>query len=173
MLKPFIFFIALLSFAPLVVAEDSASSDKQPTSQKVYITDSLYIYMLAGAGKNFRILGSVNAGTELDFLEQDFYGKSYALELGAYREIDTDANFILIPRLKLNMINEKNIYDSDVELDGTTSFNASTVYVELAVPFIFNPGVISNSNTQFFVEPSLANKYGTTHVGIKFGFLFN
>jgi SH3 domain protein len=71
MLKPFIFFIALLSFAPLVVAEDSANSDKQPTSQKVYITDSLYIYMHAGAGKNFRILGSVNAGTELDFLEQD------------------------------------------------------------------------------------------------------
>jgi len=71
MLKPFIFFIALLSFAPLVAAEDSASSDKQPTSQKVYITDSLYIYMHAGAGKNFRILGSVNAGTELDFLEQD------------------------------------------------------------------------------------------------------
>lgn len=71
MLKSFIFFIALLSFAPLVAAEDSASSDKQPTSQKVYITDSLYIYMHAGAGKNFRILGSVNAGTELDFLEQD------------------------------------------------------------------------------------------------------
>jgi len=71
------------------------------------------------------------------------------------------------------MINEKNIYDSALEEDGTTSFNSSTVYTELAVPFIFNPGVISNSNTQFFVEPSLANKYGTTHVGIKFGFLFN
>ena len=126
----------------------------------------------------FRYGSASFSSSALDFLEQDFYGKSYALELGAYREIDTDANFILIPRLKLNMINEKNIYDSDVELDGTTSFNASTVYVELAVPFIFNREVTqlpryTNSNTQFFVEPSLANKYGTTHVGIKFGFLFN
>ena len=121
----------------------------------------------------FRYGSASFSSSALDFLEQDFYGKSYALELGAYREIDTDANFILIPRLKLNMINEKNIYDSALEEDGTTSFNSSTVYTELAVPFIFNPGVISNSNTQFFVEPSLANKYGTTHVGIKFGFLFN
>jgi hypothetical protein len=49
------------------------------------------------------------------------------------------------------------------------------VYTELAVPFIFEPGVITNQNslTEFFVEPSIANKYGTTHIGIKFGFLFN
>lgn len=71
MLKPFIFVIALLSFASHVVAEDNTTNTEQTEAQKVYITDSLYIYMHAGAGKNFRILGSVNAGTELDFLEQD------------------------------------------------------------------------------------------------------
>ena len=73
------------------------------------------------------------------------------------------------------MINEKNIYDSLLEEDGTTSFNSSTVYTELAVPFIFEPGVITNQNslTEFFVEPSIANKYGTTHIGLRFGFLFN
>ena len=113
------------------------------------------------------------SSSALDSLDQDFYGKSYALEFGVSKEFIADANFVIIPRLNINMINEKNIYDSALEEDGTTSFNSSTVYTELAVPFIFNPGVISNSNTQFFVEPSLANKYGTTHVGIKFGFLFN
>jgi len=71
MFKPFIFFIALLSFAPLVAAEDNTINADKSANKKVYITDSLYIYMHAGAGKNFRILGSVNAGTELDFLEQD------------------------------------------------------------------------------------------------------
>ncbi|MBU2969437.1 TIGR04211 family SH3 domain-containing protein [Pseudoalteromonas sp. C2R02] len=71
MLKPFIFVIALLSFASHVVAEDNITNTEQTDAKKVYITDSLYIYMHAGAGKNFRILGSVNAGTELDFLEQD------------------------------------------------------------------------------------------------------
>jgi len=111
----------------------------------------------------------------LDSLDQDFYGKSYAIEFGVSKEFMTDANFVIIPRLNINMINEKNIYDSLLEEDGTTSFNSSTVYTELAVPFIFEPGVITNQNsiTEFFVEPSIANKYGTTHIGIKFGFLFN
>lgn len=71
MLKPIIFFIALFSFASHVVAQDNTTITKKTDIQKVYITDSLYIYMHSGAGKNFRILGSVNAGTELDFLEQD------------------------------------------------------------------------------------------------------
>lgn len=111
----------------------------------------------------------------LDSLDQDFYGKSYAIEFGASKEFMTDANFVIIPRLNINMINEKNIYDSDLESDGTKSFSVSSIYTELAVPFIFEPGVITNetSISEFFVEPSIANKYGTTHIGIKFGFLFN
>lgn len=115
------------------------------------------------------------SSSALDSLDQDFYGKSYAIEFGMSKEFMTDANFVIIPRLNINMINEKNIYDSLIEEDGTTSFNSSTVYTELAVPFIFEPGVITNQNslTEFFVEPSIANKYGTTHIGIKFGFLFN
>jgi hypothetical protein len=115
------------------------------------------------------------SSSALDSLGQDFYGKSYAIEFGVSKEFMTDTNFVIIPRLNINMTNEKNIYDSLIEEDGTTSFNSSTVYTELAVPFIFEPGVITNQSslTEFFVEPSIANKYGTTHIGIKFGFLFN
>ena len=120
--------------------------------------------------------GSSNfSSVALDSLDQDFYGKSYGVEFGVSKEIETDAQFIIIPRLKINIIREKNIYDSDLESDGTASFNASGVYTELALPFIFEPGVVTNasSQSQFFVEPSIANKYGTTHIGIKFWFLFN
>ena len=120
--------------------------------------------------------GSSNfSSASLDSLDQDFYGKSYALEFGVSKEIVTDAQFVLIPRLKINMINEKNIYDSDLESDGTASFNTSSVYTEIAMPFIFEPGVITNENSlsKFFFEPSIANKYGTTHIGLKFGFLFH
>jgi hypothetical protein len=120
--------------------------------------------------------GSSNfSSASLDSLDQDFYGKSYALEFGVSKEIVTDAQFVLIPRLKINMINEKNIYDSDLESDGTASFNTSSVYTEIAMPFIFEPGVITNENSlsKFFFEPSIATKYGTTHIGLKFGFLFH
>jgi|TARA_Y100000389_G_scaffold125478_1_gene122834 hypothetical protein len=118
---------------------------------------------------------STFSSSALDSLNQDFYGKSYALEFGASKEFQTDANFVIIPRLNLQMVNEKNIYDSILEEDGTTSFNSSSVYTEIAVPFIFEEGIISgpNSLTEFFVEPSIANKYGTTHIGLRFGFLFN
>ncbi|PAJ76058.1 hypothetical protein CJF42_02135 [Pseudoalteromonas sp. NBT06-2] len=71
MFKPCIFFIVLLNFSFGVAAEDSNADIEQVTNQKVYISDSLYIYMHAGAGKNFRILGSINAGTELDLLAQN------------------------------------------------------------------------------------------------------
>ena len=48
----------------------------------------------------------------LKFLDQDFYGKFYAFEFGAYKEIETNASFYMIPRLKLSVSSEKNIYDN-------------------------------------------------------------
>ena len=108
-------------------------------------------------------------------MEQDFYGKSYALELGVSKEFETGEKFVIIPRLTIDVINEKNIYDSFSDEDGTASFNSSHMYTELALPFIFESGVVTNLNSlsQFFVEPIIANKYGTTHLGLRFGFLFH
>lgn len=113
--------------------------------------------------------GSANySSNALDFLNQDFYGKFYSLELGIYKEIETNASFYMIPRIKLNITNEKNIYDSITENDGTESFSLGSNYFEIAVPFILN----SSGAGQPFIEPSLANKFGTTHLGIRFGYLF-
>jgi hypothetical protein len=54
------------------------------------------------------------------------------------------------------------------EDNDTESFSLSSNYFEIALPFILN----NTSVGQPFVEPSIANKYGTTHLGLKFGFLF-
>jgi len=57
----------------------SAETTEQPTPnndtiQTGYIIDDLYTYMHAGAGKNFRIIGSINAGSPLELItEQDGY----------------------------------------------------------------------------------------------------
>jgi len=74
----------------------------------------------------------------------------------------------MIPRIKLNITNEKNIYNALEEDSGTESFSLGSNYFEIALPFILN----NTSAGQPFVEPSIANKYGTTHLGLKFGFLF-
>ena len=141
-----------------------------------YYLDSVQLNnMPVNLSAGFRY-GSANFSNDaLNSLEQDFYGKSYALEFGVSKDFQTEAQFILIPRLKINIIKEKNIYDSLLEEDGTLSFNASHIYTELAVPLIFEPGVVTNidSMSEFFFEPSIANKYGTTYLAISFGFLFN
>jgi len=111
----------------------------------------------------------------LKFLNQDFYGKFYAFEFGAFKEIETNASFYMIPRIKLSVSSEKNIYNSpDTTVDGssgvidTDSFKVQSTYFEIALPFILN----NTSAGQPFIEPSMANKFGTTHLGLRFGFLF-
>lgn len=116
----------------------------------------------------------------LKFLNQDFYGKYYAFEFGAYKEIETNASFFMIPRIKLGISSEKNIFNAVDEATSnegnsavnasidTDSFKVSSTYIEFALPFILN----NTSAGQPFIEPSIANKYGTTHLGLRFGFLF-
>ena len=104
----------------------------------------------------------------LDFLNKDFYGKFYSLELGAYKEIDTASSFYMIPRIKLNIIREKNMYDSTTDNSDTNSFSHTSNFFELALPFILRESSVGTP----FVEPSIANKYGSTHIGFRFGLLF-
>lgn len=50
----------------LSVTGSNATSDPSPEQDKLaYVTDDLYVYLLAGPGKNFRILGSITAGEEI------------------------------------------------------------------------------------------------------------
>ena len=150
-------------------------SDKGFSIGLTYYLNAMQFNLPVNLSAGLRYGSSDFSNNALDDLEQDFYGKSYALELGASKELETNAKFVIIPRLTIDIINEKNIYDSSSEEDGTASFNASHVYTEIALPFIFESGVVTNLNSlsQFFVEPIIANKYGTTHIGVRFGFLFH
>ncbi len=63
--------LAILCPMALSAAEDIQSSDPSEATTPGYIRDNLFIYMHAGAGKRFRILGSVNAGTAVEKLDED------------------------------------------------------------------------------------------------------
>jgi SH3 domain protein len=54
------FIFVLLSLSYTAFAEDNAISGSQG-----FISDDLFIYVHAGSGKNYRILGTMNAGTEI------------------------------------------------------------------------------------------------------------
>ncbi len=57
-----------ISFLPLsicILLFSLPLKAQEVETTKAYISDNLFIYMHAGAGKNFRILGSVNAGNEI------------------------------------------------------------------------------------------------------------
>jgi SH3 domain protein len=62
-----LFASALLIFTSSLLAEEQSDitnlSSEELTS--AYISDDLFIYMLAGSGKNYRILGTIIAGDEI------------------------------------------------------------------------------------------------------------
>lgn len=53
-----------LSFSTFILLS-SFNSQAEDEITKAYISDDLFVYMLAGAGKKFRILGSLKAGNEI------------------------------------------------------------------------------------------------------------
>ncbi|QTH70813.1 TIGR04211 family SH3 domain-containing protein [Pseudoalteromonas xiamenensis] len=71
-----------LSFAQTELTEAPATTEQaeQPPSESTsivpnaYITDNLYIFVHSGAGKNYRILGSINAGTAVQVVGDERNG---------------------------------------------------------------------------------------------------
>ncbi len=51
-------------------AEESATQTADDNLQTAYISDDLFIYMHAGPGNNYRILGSINSGEEVKLTGQ-------------------------------------------------------------------------------------------------------
>ena len=82
MFKPIAGFLLLASLSTAIQAEpQTTGNDNAPevlevqtteTPQtKAYITDNLFVYMHSGPGKNYRILGSIQAGSELQLLDEN------------------------------------------------------------------------------------------------------
>ncbi|MFY8274068.1 TIGR04211 family SH3 domain-containing protein [Pseudoalteromonas sp. SSDWG2] len=57
-----------LSIALIVFSSAFFAKQAYAESSTAYISDELYIFMHSGAGKNYRILGSVNAGTQVQLV---------------------------------------------------------------------------------------------------------
>jgi len=62
-----LFASAILCFTSSLLAEETISpvDSSFDNLTSAYISDDLYIYMLAGPGKNYKILGSITAGEEI------------------------------------------------------------------------------------------------------------
>ncbi|MFC3033477.1 TIGR04211 family SH3 domain-containing protein [Pseudoalteromonas fenneropenaei] len=81
MVKRCLLSICLLTLAGFSNAEttESPSTTEQLTTTSAidanaYVMDDLYVYVHAGAGKNYRILGSVNAGSPIQILGEEQNG---------------------------------------------------------------------------------------------------
>lgn len=61
-------FVGLMITQPIWAQSNTENSDANNTR---YISDDLFIYMHAGPSREFRIIGSVTAGTKVDMLQID------------------------------------------------------------------------------------------------------
>lgn len=52
-----------------VLAQEIAPTESTSNQQQAYIIDDLYIFMRSGAGPQYRLLGSITAGTQVTLLE--------------------------------------------------------------------------------------------------------
>ncbi|WP_372768662.1 TIGR04211 family SH3 domain-containing protein [Pseudoalteromonas sp.] len=82
MFKSIAGFLLFASLSTAIQAETTTENDtatevievqtsESSVSSTAYITDNLFVYMHSGPGKNYRILGSVQAGTELQLLDEN------------------------------------------------------------------------------------------------------
>ncbi|AXV64403.1 MULTISPECIES: TIGR04211 family SH3 domain-containing protein [Pseudoalteromonas] len=71
MLKQCIFGLLLSAATFISYAEEAPTSDNGNTA---YIVDNLYTFMHSGPSKNYRILGSVDAGTQITLLSEEDNG---------------------------------------------------------------------------------------------------
>lgn len=67
----FILFVSLFLFPSYLIAQSfSSQAEVTAAEQEIrYISDELYIFMHAGPSRDFRIVGSINAGTTVSLLQ--------------------------------------------------------------------------------------------------------
>ena len=103
------------------------------------------------------------------------------MQVGAYKNLETNAEFRVVPTLVLDLINEKNIHketiiiEGDIATEETVSSTKNHTNIHFGFPIVFDQGMVlkQSINTQFIVEPTLSRVFGETHFGFKVSFLFN
>ena len=64
----------LLTAAPFMSQAEEAQSTPPTNAKTAYIIDNLYTFMRSGASKDYRLLGSIDAGTQLTLLSDEQNG---------------------------------------------------------------------------------------------------
>ncbi|WP_448556148.1 TIGR04211 family SH3 domain-containing protein [Thalassotalea montiporae] len=67
-------FIKLASAALIAVSLTSFAQQATPELEDGFISDELFIYMHSGAGNNYRIVGSINAGSQVKLTGEKLNG---------------------------------------------------------------------------------------------------
>ncbi len=68
LISPLMLLASIAASAEEAPVETSQPAAQENQGQSAYITDNLYTFLHAGAGKNYRILGSVDAGSPLSLV---------------------------------------------------------------------------------------------------------
>jgi SH3 domain protein len=72
MFKPFAVLLLFTSLSTALHAETEANITEQSVEpETAYITDNLFVYLHSGSSKQYRILGSIQAGTQLKIIAND------------------------------------------------------------------------------------------------------
>ncbi|MFT5755969.1 MAG: SH3 domain protein [Alteromonadaceae bacterium] len=115
-------------FACLVILSPSSIQAEEVAAQELtqgFISDELFIYMHSGAGNNFRILGSINSGTEIKLTNQEENDYTQIID-NRGREVWVESKYVSTkPGLRyiIAELNEKlvNLESIGVDLDGKLS----------------------------------------------------
>jgi len=63
-----VLFTLFVFFSPLSFSQESTQTDSTDETVNAFISDDLFIFMRSGAGKQYRLLGSINAGTPISLV---------------------------------------------------------------------------------------------------------
>ena len=74
MLKHCLFGLLLTATTFISYAQDEAQTASSSDANTAYVIDNLYTFMRSGASKNYRLLGSVDAGTKITVLSGEENG---------------------------------------------------------------------------------------------------
>ncbi|MBQ4833956.1 TIGR04211 family SH3 domain-containing protein [Pseudoalteromonas sp. MMG010] len=64
----------ILTATTFMSSAQEAQTSAETNAQNAYIVDNLYTFMRSGAGKNYRLLGSVDAGSKITVLSEQNNG---------------------------------------------------------------------------------------------------
>lgn len=127
----FISISLVLSFTSLVWAEEAP---KAPT-EKVnpgYISDDLFIYMHSGPGNHYRILGSINSGTEVSFTGESTDGYTQIIDVKGRKTWVEDKYVSKKPGLRnvIAELNGKLASYSEAEAKLTAQLNDASIKIQ-------------------------------------------